>query len=361
MFAGIARRDAARNVACRCRIFVGTRADAIAPSERISLAIRLLHPRPSVLRDRMALNTSSPSTGGQTTKVILAFAAVYVIWGSTYLGIRFAVETIPPFLMAGARFGFAGAVLYAWLRLRGAPAPTRRQWRETAIVGALLIGGGNGAVSWAEQTVPSGLTALIIALTPLWFVGIEWMRHAVRPSREVVLGLVLGLVGMVVLIDPARLADSGHVDLVGAAAIVGGTIAWAAGSMYSRTAELPARPLLGTAMQMFTGGMLLLVLSPLSGELASFHPSEISDTSLIALVYLIVFGSLIAFTSYIWLLKAVAPSRVATYAYVNPVIAVLLGWLLAGEEMNTRIAVAAAIIVAGVALITVAKARQTTR
>jgi drug/metabolite transporter (DMT)-like permease len=271
------------------------------------------------------------------------------------------VETIPPFLMAGARFGFAGAVLYAWLRLRGAPAPTRRQWRETAIVGALLIGAGNGAVSWAEQTVPSGLTALIIALTPLWFVAIEWLRDAVRPTREVVLGLVLGLVGMVVLIDPARLADSGHVDLVGAAVIVGGTVAWAAGSMYSRTAELPARPLLGTAMQMFTGGVMLLVLSPLSGELASFHPAEISDSSLLAFVYLVIFGSLIAFTSYIWLLKAVAPSRVATYAYVNPVIAVILGWLLAGEELNTRIAVAAVIIVAGVALITMAKARQAAR
>ncbi|MDX9757520.1 MAG: drug/metabolite exporter YedA [Bacteroidota bacterium] len=305
--------------------------------------------------------SSSAADRGQTTKVLMAFAAVYVIWGSTYLGIRFAVETIPPFLMAGARFAIAGAVLYAWLRMRGAPPPTRRQWRETAIVGALLIGAGNGAVSWAEQTVPSGLTALIIALTPLWFVAIEWRRDAVRPTREVVLGLVLGLVGMVVLIDPARLANSGHVDPMGTVAIVGGTIAWAAGSMYSRTAELPARPLLGTAMQMFTGGLLLLVLSPLSGELATFHPAEISDTSLIALVYLIVFGSLIAFTSYIWLLKAASPARVATYAYVNPVIAVFLGWLLADELLNGRIAIAAAIIVAGVAMITAGKSHQGTR
>ncbi len=304
------------------------------------------------------MSKTSSTTHAQSTKILLAFAAVYIIWGSTYLGIRFAVESIPPFLMAGVRFGSAGAALYLWLRARGAPAPTLRQWRETAVIGALLIGGGNGAVSWAEQTVPSGLTALIIALTPLWFVAIEWMRDAVRPTRMVVAGLVLGLAGMVALIDPTRIAGPDQIDLVGAGVIVAGTIAWAAGSMYSRTAELPARPLLGTAMQMFTGGLLLLIVSLASGEAAAFDPQTVTAASLSALGYLIVFGSLIAFTSYIWLLKAVAPSRVATYAYVNPVIAVFLGWLLAGEPMNARIALAAAIIVAGVALITVAKSRQ---
>lgn len=304
--------------------------------------------------------SQSPATS-QTTKVLLAFGAVYVIWGSTYLGIRFAVETIPPFLMAGTRFATAGALLYLWLRARGAPSPTPRQWRETAIIGALLIGGGNGAVSWAEQTVPSGLAALIIALTPLWFVAIEWLRDGVRPTRLVVLGLLLGLAGMVALIDPTRLTGSDQIDLFGAAAIVAGTIAWAAGSMYSRTAELPARPLLGTAMQMLTGGVLLLVVSAFSGEAATLDLQRVSATSFAALGYLIVFGSLIAFTSYIWLLKAVAPSRVATYAYVNPVIAVFLGWLLASEPMNARIALAAAIIVAGVALITVGRGRKPAR
>jgi drug/metabolite transporter (DMT)-like permease len=297
-------------------------------------------------------------TDASSTKIILAFAAVYVIWGSTYLGIRFAIETIPPFLMAGVRFFLAGAGLYAWLRLRGAPPPSAGQWRAMSVIGFLLIGIGNGAVSWAEQTVPSGLTALIIALTPLWFVSIEWFQHAIRPSLEVVLGLALGLIGMIVLIDPAHIADTGHLDHLGTAVVVFGTMAWAAGSMYSRKAEHPSQPLLGTAMQMLTGGVMLLIVSVLTGEPASFDPGSVSVLSLAALGYLIVFGSLIAFTSYIWLLKAVSPARVATYAYVNPVIAVLLGWLLAGELLNARIIVAAAIIVAGVALITAVKIRM---
>ncbi len=297
-------------------------------------------------------------TEASSTKIILAFAAVYVIWGSTYLGIRFAIETIPPFLMAGVRFFVAGAGLFLWLRLRGVPGPTWRQWRSMSVIGFLLIGIGNGAVSWAEQTVPSGLTALIIALTPLWFVGIEWFQHAIRPSLEVVLGLALGLIGMIVLIDPARITESGHLDPLGTAVVVFGTIAWASGSMYSRKAEHPPRPMLGTAMQMMTGGAMLLLASAFTGEMTSFDIGAVSAFSLAALAYLIVFGSLIAFTSYIWLLKAVPPARVATYAYVNPVIAVFLGWLLAGELLNIRIVIAAAIIVAGVALITAFKSRM---
>lgn len=304
---------------------------------------------------------SAAVTRGHSTKVLLAFAAVYVIWGSTYLGIRFAVETIPPFLMAGVRFLIAGGLLYGWLRARGAPAPSVTQWRAAAIIGALLIGVGNGAVSWAEQTVPSGLTALIIALTPLWFVSIEWFQNAIRPTREVVIGLALGFIGMIVLIDPARITDSGHFDPIGTIVIIIGTIAWAAGSMYSRTAEHPSRPMLGTAMQMLTGGALLLLVSAFSGEMWSFDISTVSAVSFASLLYLIVFGSLIAFTSYIWLLKESTPARVSTYAYVNPVIAVFIGWLLAGELLNARIGIAAAIIVAGVALITAVKARQSAK
>jgi len=295
----------------------------------------------------------------QSTKVILAFAAVYLIWGSTYLAIRFAVETIPPFLMAGVRFFIAGSLLYAWLRLRGVSAPSFAQWKAMGIVGVLLIAVGNGAVSWAEQTVPSGLTALIIALIPLWFVIIEWFQYGVRPTSKVVLGLALGFVGMIVLIDPARITDSGHVDPVGTAVVALGTIAWAVGSMYSRTAERPTRPLLGTAMQMLTGGGVLILVSILTGEPAAFDISQASVLSVASLVYLIVFGSLIAFTSYIWLLRAASPARVATYAYVNPIIAVVLGWLLADELLNGRIIVAAVIIVAGVALITAEKIRRT--
>lgn len=295
-----------------------------------------------------------------STKILLAFVAVYLVWGSTYLGIRFAVETIPPFLMAGTRFIIAGLVLYGVLRVRGAAAPTLPQWRAMAIIGTLLIAGGNGAVSWAEQTVPSGLTALIIALIPLWFVIIEWLQTSIPPSRGVVIGLVLGLLGMVILIDPTRITEGGHVDLVGTAVIGAGTIAWASGSMYSRTAEHPARPLLGTAMQMLAGGALLLVVSVISGEPWDFDPSRVSFLSISALAYLIVFGSLIAFTSYIWLMRVSTPARVATYAYVNPVIAVILGWLLADELLNTRILIAAFIIVTSVAITTTVRSRPST-
>jgi drug/metabolite transporter (DMT)-like permease len=188
---------------------------------------------------------------------------------------------------------------------------------------------------------------------------IEWYQHAIRPTPKVVLGLALGFVGMIVLIDPARITDSGHVDPVGTAVVALGTIAWAVGSMYSRTAERPARPLLGTAMQMLTGGGVLILVSILTGEPAAFDISQASALSIASLVYLIVFGSLIAFTSYIWLLRATTPARASTYAYVNPVIAVFLGWLLADELLNGRIIIAAAIIVAGVAVITAEKIRRT--
>lgn len=292
-----------------------------------------------------------------STKIVFAFGAVYLVWGSTYLGIRFAVETIPPFLMAGTRFVIAGLVLYAVLRLRGAAAPTLPQWRAMAIVGILLIAVGNGAVSWAEQTVPSGLTALIIALIPLWFVIIEWFQTATPPKSGVVTGLALGLIGMVILIDPARITEGGHVDPVGTAVIGAGTVAWAAGSMYARTAEQPARPLLGTAMQMLAGGAVLILVSLMTGEPQAFDLQAVSLLSLSSLLYLIVFGSLVAFTSYIWLMRASSPARVATYAYVNPVIAVILGWLLADELLNTRILIAACIIVASVAITTTVKSR----
>lgn len=293
-----------------------------------------------------------------STRIYLAFAAVYLIWGSTYLAIRFAVETIPPFMMAGTRFLLAGAVLYLSLRLRGVPAPTMGQWRSMSVIGILLIGAGNGAVSWAEQTVPSGLTALIIALIPLWFVAIEWFQHAIKPTKEVAIGLALGFLGMIILIDPARITEGGHLEPLGTAVVVAGTFAWAWGSMYSRTAEHPTRPLLGTAMQMLCGGALLLIVSAITGEFFSFRIETVSLRSLASFGYLIAFGSLIAFTSYIWLLKASTPARVSTYAYVNPVIAVFLGWLLAGELLNTRIVIAAVIIVGAVALITSVRNRR---
>ncbi|MCB2206301.1 drug/metabolite exporter YedA [bacterium] len=322
--------------------------------QKVHIDVASTHERPLELRN----STTAPAS--QSTKILLAFLAVYVVWGSTYLAIRFAVETIPPFLMAGVRFFIAGAVLYAWLRVRGTAAPTVAQWKSMSIVGILLIAGGNGAVSWAEQTVPSGLTALIIALIPLWFVIIEWVKDAHRPSWQVALGLALGFAGMVLLIDPARITGTGEVDLIGAAAVVFGTMAWAAGSMYSRSAQHSPRPLLGTAVQMIAGGAILIVFSTFLGEPFHFNPADVSLRSFASILYLIVFGSWIAFTSYIWLLRASTPARVGTYAYVNPVIAVFLGWLLADELLNERIIIATIIIVGGVVLITREKVRQST-
>ncbi len=293
-------------------------------------------------------------------KVLLAFAIVYLVWGSTYLGIRFAIDTIPPFIMAGVRFFIAGSVLYLWLRLRGAPKPTWTQWRSMGIVGLLLIGVGNGAVSWVELTLPSGLTALIIALTPFWFVSLEWMQNAIRPTKEVIVGLALGLIGMIILINPANITQGGSLDPLATTIVILATMAWASGSMYSRKAEQPSKPLLGAAMQMLVGGALLIAFAGITGEWASFDISAVSAESYAALAYLIVAGSLIAFTAYIWLLRATTPARVSTYAYVNPVIAVFLGWLLADEPLNLRIIIAAAIILSGVAMITAMKIRMAT-
>ncbi len=291
-------------------------------------------------------------------RVLIAFLAVYVIWGSTYLAIWYAVETIPPFLMAGSRFLCAGVILYVWLRLRGSPRPTMSQWASASVIGFFLLLVGNGGVSWAEKSVPSGITALIIAIVPLWFISFEWFQDSIKPTWEVILGLVLGLIGVIVLIDPTRIAQSGQVDLLGAGVLIVATIAWAFGSMYSRKAAQPSRPLLGTAMQMIAGGGLLLLFSAIAGEWSILEVESISITSLLSVSYLIIFGSLIAFSAYIWLLRASTPARVSTYAYVNPVIAVFLGWLIADEPMNLRIILSAIIIVTGVAIITLFRIRS---
>lgn len=290
-------------------------------------------------------------------KILAAFAAVYIIWGSTYLAIRLAVETIPPFLMSGTRFLLAGGGLYAWLRLKGAGKPTLQHWRSATIVGFMLLVIGNGGVSWAEQFVPSGITALLIAITPLWFVVIDWWSRGVKPTASTIGGLILGTIGILVLVDPVELVGGEQVDLLGAFVLLIATVTWAWGSLYSRHAEMPSSPLLATAMEMLSGGILLILFGTISGEFFRFDASAITAQSLFSLLYLVVFGSLVAFTSYIWLLKAVRPALVSTYAYVNPVIAVFLGWLIAEEPLGGRVLLAAAIIVAAVALITTMNAR----
>jgi len=289
-------------------------------------------------------------------QVVAAFASIYLIWGSTYLAIRYAVETIPPFIMGGVRFLISGAMLYLWARSRGAPKPTRLHWRNAIIAGGFLLLGGNGAVVWAEQFVPSGLTALLVSILPFWLVIIEWVRPPRRrPSGAVLAGLVLGFIGIVVLVGPSDVGGHGDVNPLGALVLILGSLSWAIGSFWSRDAQLPESGLLTTGMEMVGGGMLLLVVGTLAGEFSHLDIHSISNASAFGLLYLITFGSLLGFTSYIWLLDKVSPARLGTYAYVNPIVAVLLGWAIAGERLSIRTGVAAAIVICAVALITTAR------
>lgn len=289
-------------------------------------------------------------------KLVSAFLAVYLIWGSTYLAIRFAIETLPPFLMAGVRFVIAGGLVYGVMRLRGAEPPTRQQWVATGIIGVLLLMGGNGAVVWAEQRVPSGIAALLVAVTPCWMVLIDWLRPGgTRPRALVWVGLGLGLAGIVLLVGPASILGGEAMDGPGSIVLLGGTLAWASGSIYARYASLPRRPLMATGMQMLVGGAVLILAGLLAGEPARIAWDAISLKSSIALAYLIVFGAIVGYTAYVWLLRVSTPAMVGTYAYVNPIVAVLLGWALADEALTGRMLIAAAVIVAGVAVITLTR------
>jgi drug/metabolite transporter (DMT)-like permease len=289
-------------------------------------------------------------------QIIAAFASIYLIWGSTYLAIRYADQTIPPFIMGGVRFLISGAILYGWARYRGATRPKRVHWRNAVIAGAFLLLGGNGAVVWAEQFVPSGMTALLVSILPFWLVIIEWVRPPRRrPAGAVLAGLILGFIGIVVLVGPADLGGHGDVRPIGALVLIVGSLSWAIGSFYSRDAELPESGLLTTGMEMLGGGALLLIVGVLTGELSGFDMHHVSNASAAGLLYLITFGSLLGFTSYIWLLDKVSPARLGTYAYVNPVVAVVLGWAIAGERLSIRTGVAAAIVICAVALITTAR------
>jgi drug/metabolite transporter (DMT)-like permease len=289
-------------------------------------------------------------------RLVLAFAALYVVWGSTYLAIKIAIETLPPFLMAGTRFLLAGALMYAWARIRGAARPTAANWRSAAVVGVLLLLGGNGSVVWAEQSVPSGVAALLVAMLPLWMVLIEALRpNGSRPTRQVVVGLALGLGGLLLLLGPGAVAGGGHVDPVGAAVLILASVWWASGSLYSRTAPLPGSPQLATGMQMLAGGLVLTLVGVGAGEAGRVDLAAASIRSVAALAYLVFFGSIVAFTAYIWLLRVTTPARVSTYAYVNPVVAVLLGWGLGGETVTPLMLVAGAVIVLSVVIITTSR------
>jgi drug/metabolite transporter (DMT)-like permease len=263
--------------------------------------------------------------------------------------------------MGGARFLVSGAMLYVWARYRGAPRPTRLHWRNALIAGGFLLLGGNGAVVWAEQFVPSGLTALLVSILPFWLVIIEWARPPRRrPSSVILAGLVLGFIGIIVLVGPGNVGGHGDIRPLGALVLILGSLSWAIGSFWSRDAELPRSGLLTTGMEMLAGGALLLIVGVVGGELSHFDLHQVSKVSTIGLLYLITFGSLLGFTSYIWLLDKVSPARLGTYAYVNPVVTVLLGWAIAGEKLSIRTGVAAAIVICAVALITTARSTTAT-
>lgn len=301
-----------------------------------------------------AVTAAAPSP--TRSALILAFAAIYVIWGSTYLAIRVTIETMPPFAMAAARFLAAGGILFTFLRLRGAPAPTARQWVVNTIVGTFLLLGGNGLVAWAEQFVPSGITALLIGVQPLFFVLTEWAwRSGSRPSRITWAGLLLGFAGVAWLAAPWETSAHGGLHVVGVSAILGACVFWAVGSIYSRHARHGADPFLAASLQMLGGGGALALAALLHGDFAHLAIGAVSGRSWAAFVYLIFCGSLIGFSTFVWLLKHSTPARVATYAYVNPIVAVFLGWLILHEPVAPRTIAASAIIVAAVVIVTVEK------
>ena len=293
-------------------------------------------------------------------RLTAAFAAVYLVWGSTYLAIRFAVETLPPLLMAGARFVIAGVLLLSWsMAIRKATWPTRSDWRVGLIGGTLLLVGGNGLVVWAERRVPSGITSLLVAVVPVWMVVLDWLRPAGRrPPALVFLGLALGLGGLALLVGSDSLQGHGAVDATGAAVLVLASLFWALGSLYTKHAPRVSSGLNGSATQMLAGGGALLLAGTVTGELSRLDLAHASTRSLLGFFYLVTFGSLIGFTAYFYVLAHTTAAKASTYAYVNPVVAVFLGWALASEPVSARTLLAAAIILSGVAIITIARERD---
>ena len=287
--------------------------------------------------------------------VVAAFAALYLIWGSTYLGILFAIRAIPPLLMAGTRFFLAGLIMYAIARWQGAPKTSFAEWRTAFAVGACLLFFGNGGVTVAEQWVPSGLASLLVATVPIYITLLSWLSgSAPRPRPLVILGLASGFIGVGILVGPALTttpsASSQHVA-AGMLILLFGSLVWSIGSLYSRRARNSAPPFLSSAQTMLCGGGLMLIAGFASGEGRDFHPENLTPLSLGAFVYLVLIGAVVGYTAYIWLLRNCDPAKVATYAYVNPVVAVLLGAFFAGESLSGRTALAAAIIIGSVAVV----------
>ncbi|HEX9761323.1 MAG TPA: EamA family transporter [Candidatus Acidoferrales bacterium] len=305
---------------------------------------------------------NSPSEAPSRLRMVAAFLAVYVFWGATFLFIKFGIETIPPWIMAGTRHILAGLIVYLWVRAHGAGRPDWRQWAAAGVTGALLLAGGNGAVSWATLRVPSGLAALVLGLTPIWMALLDWYRpNGVKPTRRIVLVLVMGLAGVILLVGPARFAGSDRIDPLGAAVLLLATLCWATGSIYSRHMPLPASLMQTIGMQSIAGGLACWLIGLAAGEWARLEVAAISPKSAVSFGYLVVFGSIVGFSCYIWLLRVTKAAYVSTYAYVNPMVAVFLGWAFGGEEITLRTLLAAALILGAVVLLISERVRREPR
>jgi drug/metabolite transporter (DMT)-like permease len=290
--------------------------------------------------------------GPSQLAVLTAFAALCLTWGSTYLAIRIAIETLPPFVMAGVRWVLAGVIMYAWARLRGGSRPTLAEWRTAAVIGLLLFLGGQGSVVWAESRIPSGLTAVLGATMPIWVLLLLWLRPGGRaPGLRRAMGALLGLAGVVLLAGPWQ-TGAGSLSLVGVLVASLSALSVAAGSIYLHRARLPRSRSIGIATQMICGGVLLCLMAGVTGEWDSVSAGEVSLASGLAFLYLVVFGSLVGYSLYAWLLRVRSPVFVSTYGYINPVIALVLGWALAEETLNLRTFLASAIILGAVILVT---------
>ena len=283
--------------------------------------------------------------------ILLSLAAVWLVWGSTYLVIAIAIETIPPFTMAATRFVVAGLLLLAFARSRQLPWPNRRQWGAATLVGTLLLVGGNGLVTWAELTVPSSIAALLITTVPLWMTILDGLVYGgARPKRRTWIGVVLGFVGVAVLVRPTG-DELGALPLLGTLALLAAAFSWANGSLWSRRLPLPNSPLMAVGAEMLTGGLVLAAIAGLRGEFGALDLAAVSARSGWSLAYLVLFGSIAALTGYQYLLRTISAAAVSTYAFVNPLVAVTLGWFVADEPITVRVLVAGSLIVTAVVVI----------
>jgi drug/metabolite transporter (DMT)-like permease len=310
---------------------------------------------PNAAADLFAAKEESTASGQNRLLVILAFACTYLVWGSTYLAIRYAVETIPPLFVAGIRHLIAGGLLFGWCWWRGL-RPTRQQWLASIVLAVLFFLIGHGTLHWAQQTLPSGLAALLIATEPVFVAIILAATRRARFPRSLLIGLLLGLVGVALVIGGDL--RSGRPEIISSLAVLIGAASWSIGIVYSRTAALHPEPRMAAAMSLLAGAVMLLLGGVVTGETTDLHLAAVSLKSLLALAYLAGAGSLLAYSAYFWLLDRIPPTLVATHTYVNPVVALILGWAVAGEALTARFVFGGVVVIAAIALVSRATSRQ---